>query len=90
MDEMSKHCRIGVAALRAGMHRNTARRYLEAGRMPSELTSPRTWRTREDRFVEDWDEIALRLKEAPELEAKALYEDLVRRRPGRYEAPVNP
>ena len=85
MDEMSKHCRIGVAALRAGMHRNTARRYVEAGRVPSELTAPRTWRTREDPFVEDWEEIALRLKEVPELEAKALYEDLVRRRPGRYE-----
>jgi hypothetical protein len=85
MDEMSKHGRIGVAALRSGMHRNTARRYLEAGRLPSELSAPRTWRTRSDAFAEDWPEIAQRLKEAPELEAKALFEDLVSRRPGRYQ-----
>jgi len=32
----------------------------------------------------DWPEIALRLEAAPELEAKALFEDLLRRRPGHY------
>jgi len=85
MDEMSKHGQIGVAALRAGMHRNTARRYLEVGKLPSELKAPRTWRTREDPFAEDWAEIVERLEAAPELEAKSLFEDLVRRRPGRYE-----
>jgi hypothetical protein len=85
MEEMGKHGRIGVAALRSGMHRNTARRYLEVGRLPSELGAPRRWRTREDPFAEDWPEMALRLEEAPELEAKALFEDLVRRRPGRYQ-----
>jgi len=84
MDEMSKHSRIGVAALRSGMHRNTARKYVEAGKSPLQLRPPRTWRTREDPFAEDWDEIVERLKEAPELEAKALFEDLMRRRPGRY------
>ena len=85
MDEMSKHGRIGVAALRSGLHRNTARRYLESGKLPSELKEPRSWRTREDRFAEDWAEIARRLEEAPELEAKTLFEDLMRRRPGHYE-----
>ena len=93
MDEMSKQGRIGVAALRAGLHRNTARRYLEAGKLPSELKPPRTWRTRPDPFAEDWPEIARRLEEAPELEAKTLFEDLARRRPGHYEegmhGPVN-
>lgn len=84
MDEMSKHGRVGLAAMRAGMHRNTGRRYLEADRLPSELKSPRTWRTRPDPFAEDWEEIAARLVEAPELEAKALFEDLLRRRPERY------
>jgi Mu transposase-like protein len=85
MDEMSKHGRVGVAALRAGLHRNTARRYLETGKLPSELKQPRTWRTREDPFAADWEEIAGRLAEAPELEARALFEDLMRRQPGRYE-----
>lgn len=85
MDEMSKHGRVGVAALRAGLHRNTARRYLEAGKLPSELKQPRTWRTRQDPFAADWEEITGRLAEAPELEAKTLFEDLMRRRPGCYE-----
>jgi len=84
MDEMSKHGRIGIAALRSGMHRNTARRYAEAGRTPSQERRPRTWRTREDAFAEDWEEVAARLKDAPELEAKALFEDLMRRHAGRY------
>ena len=53
MDEMSKHGRIGIAALRSGMHRNTAHKYAEAGKTPSQLRQPRTWRTREDPFVED-------------------------------------
>ncbi len=85
MDEMSKHGRVGLAAMRSGMHRNTARRYLKADSLPSELKSLRTWRTRADPFAEDWPEIAARLEEAPELEAKALFEDLVERRPGRYQ-----
>lgn len=85
MDEMSKHGRVGVAALRSGLHRNTARRYLETGKLPSESKQPRTWRTREDPFAADWEEIAGRLAEAPELEARALFEDLMRRRPGCYE-----
>ena len=85
MDEMSKHSRIGVAALRSGMHRNTARKYVEAGKPPSQLRRPRTWRTREDPFAKDWEDVAGRLEEAPELEAKALFEDLVRRRPARYQ-----
>jgi hypothetical protein len=85
MDERGKEVGIGVAALRAGMHRNTARRYLEAGKLPSELTGPRSWRTRPDPFAEDWDSIARRLSEAPELEARVLFEDLMERRPGVYQ-----
>lgn len=85
MDEMSKDGRIGVAALRSGMHRNTARKYVEAGKLPSQRKRVRTWRTREDPFAEDWAEVAGRLAEAPELEAKALFEDLMRRHSGRYQ-----
>jgi len=85
MSEMREHGRVGVAALRAGMHRNTARKYLESGQLPSERVSVRTWRTREDPFCEDWPEVSERLSAAPSLEAKALFEDLQRRYPGRYE-----
>lgn len=85
MSEIKKHGQVGLAALRAGMHRNTGRRYLATDRLPSELKSPRTWRTRPDPFAEDWEEIAGRLEAAPELEAKALFEDLLERQPGRYD-----
>jgi hypothetical protein len=85
MDEMSKQGQLGLAALRAGMHRNTARRYVESGKLPSELRAPRSWRTREDPFAEDWPGIVERLEVAPELEAKALFEHLVAAHPGRYE-----
>ena len=66
------------------MSPNTARKYLRAGRLPSELEAPRTWRTREDPFAEDWAELRARLAEAPELEAKTLFEDLLRRKPDGY------
>ena len=86
MREIEEHGQIGLAALRAGMHRNTARVYVASGQLPSESVAPRRWRTREDPFAQDWPELAERLAAAPSLEAKALFEDLLRRRPGRYQA----
>jgi len=84
MDEMHRHGELGPAGLRAGLSPNTARKYLRAGRLPSELTGPRTWRTREDPFAADWAELRARLAEAPELEATTLFEDLLRRKPDGY------
>ncbi len=85
MVEYQKHGHVGTAALRAGMHRNTASKYLKAGELPSTMRKPRDWRTRPDPFAEDWAEMAARLEDAPELEAKALFEDLLARHPERYE-----
>lgn len=84
MEEMAKHGRLGLASARAGMDRKTARKYVEEGKFPSELEQERTWRTREDPFEEQWASLAERLKEAPELEAKTLFEELCAREPGRY------
>lgn len=85
MDEMTKHGQVGLAAMRAGMDRKTARKYLKAGKLPSEMSSPRTWRTRSDPFAEVWDEIAAKLEQEPALEAKTLFEVLCEAHPGRYE-----
>lgn len=85
MEEHTKHGRVDLASLRAGMHRNTGSKYLRAGKMPSELRKQRTWRTRTDPFEDDWEEIVERLSDAPGLEAKALFEDLCERFPGRYQ-----
>ncbi len=86
MEEMSKHGQVGLAAMRAGMDRKTARKYVKAEKLPSEMVQPRTWRTRPDPFAEDWPAIAARLEAAPGLEAKTLFELLCEERPGRYEA----
>ena len=74
---------IEGAAMKSGMHRNTARKYL-SGPLPSERETERTWRTREDPFAEDWPAMAAMLEEAPGLEAKALFEHWQALRPGRY------
>lgn len=85
MEQFSKHGQIEAAALKAGMGRKAASKYLKAGKLPSELCEPRTWRTRADPFEEVWDEIAVRLAETPEFEAKILFEDLLEREPERFD-----
>ena len=37
---------IDHAAMKSGMDRKTARRYLRAGQGPADLNKPHTWRTR--------------------------------------------
>ena len=86
MDEMNKHGRIGEASMKAGMDRKTGRRYQQAGALPSELAKQRDWRTRQDAFEEHWPEVEAGLSESPGLEAKTVFEQLVERYPGRYEA----
>lgn len=85
MEEMTKHGRIGEASMKAGMDRKTAGKYVRAGKFPSEMTTARDWRTREDPFVEDWTEVVALLEATPELEAKTLFDLLAERHPGRYE-----
>lgn len=85
MEEMSKHGQIGHAALKADMDRKTAHKYVEAGKLPSEMTAVHDWRTRPDPFEEHWAEVEQRLVEIPELEAKTLFEWLAEKYPGRYE-----
>lgn len=85
MDEMTKHGHVGVAALRAGMDRKTARKYRRNGKLPSESVQPRDWRTREDPFLEQWPEVESMLTAAPALEAKTVFDVLAEKYPGRYE-----
>ena len=50
-----------TAAMKTDMDSKTARRYLDAGKLPSEMKLERDWRTREDPFAEVWAEIAQQL-----------------------------
>lgn len=85
MVEIGKDSRIGNAAMMAAMDRKTARKYLKKGKLPSEMPIERTWRTRKDPFEEDWPAVSKLLEDAPELEAKTLFEWLCEQRPDRYD-----
>lgn len=86
MAEMNKHGKLGLASLRAGMDRGTAQKYLSSGKLPSATVRPeRTYQTRADPFAADWAWLEAMLVDAPELEAKALFDHMTELRPGRYE-----
>ena len=85
MEEMSKHGEVGHAAMLADMDRKTARKCIQAGKLPSATAAPRTWCTREDPFAKDWEEIEGLLAGTPEFEAKTIFAMLTEKYPGRYE-----
>lgn len=74
------------AAARANLRsRKTVAKYEGLGQLPSELRRPRTYQTRTNPFAQDWSEMAAKLAASPGLEAKALFEWLCRKHPGRYQ-----
>lgn len=73
-----------MSAMEGGMCRDTAKRYVEAGKLPSEMQKERDWRTRQDPFEEVWEEVEGFLEDLPELEAKTLFEHLRERHPGKF------
>ena len=81
---MSEEGRLGVAALKSGMSRQTAAKYYREGKLPSELTKPRAWQTRSNPFEEVWTEVVSLLEESPGLEAKSIFEELDERYPDRF------
>lgn len=73
------------SALNADINRKTARKYLRSGKLPSEMKTEHTWRTRTNPFADEWDWIRSQLVREPKLEAKTLFEELQRRVPGSYQ-----
>lgn len=72
------------AAARAGMSVPTARKYLRAAALPSELKTPRDYRTRPNPFLADWSWVEQQLQRDPALQAKTLFTILTERFPERY------
>lgn len=72
------------AAARAGMSVPTARKYLRAAALPSELKTPRDYRTRPNPFLADWSWVEFQLQRDPALQAKTLFTILTERTPERY------
>ncbi len=81
MSEYQETGNVSDSAMKAGMSRPTARKYLEAAQPPEELQAKHTWRTREDPLEKIWPHAEVMLAEAPDWEAKALFEFLWERWP---------
>ncbi len=81
---MERHGRLNVSAAAAGMDEKTARKYLKAGKLPSEMQVEHSWRTREDPFEDVWQEARTFLELNEGLEAKTIFEYLQRTYPGRF------
>jgi len=73
-----------IAAAKAGMDEKTARKYIKSGKLPSQEKQEHNWRTRQDPFEEEWEDIKDKLTVNPGLEAKTIFEALKREKSGRF------
>jgi len=73
-----------IAALKSGMDEKTARKYIKNGKLPSQCQKEHNWRTRDDPFEQEWEEIKEKLGVNPGLEAKTIFDALQREEPGKY------
>lgn len=69
-----------MSAIKAGVSRNTARKYLRQADPTQQTQQPHTWRTRPDPLEAVWSRAQAMLEAAPELEAKTLFEHLFEKR----------
>ena len=87
--KLMKHLSSGMpltqAALKVGMDAKTARKYRDAGSLPSACRSPHPWRTREDPFAPVGEELEAMLTLNPGLQAKTLFGYLQRKYPGQFQ-----
>lgn len=85
MKMLSSGLPLATAALKSGMCEDTARKYRDCGRLPSQIAVPHAWRTRPDPFEEVWTaEILPLLEENPGLEAKTVFAAIRERHPGQF------
>src|SRR4030042_5862135 len=73
-----------LAAAKAGMDEKTARKYIKSGKLPSQEKQEHHWRTRQDPFEQEWEDIKDKLTVNPGLEAKTIFEALKREQAGRF------
>jgi len=74
-----------IAAAKAGMTEKTARKWARLGKLPSEVKTPRTWRTRQDPFEAVWERVRPMFELNPGLEAKTVFAFLQREQPGIFD-----
>ena len=86
VSERNQGANISMSAIKAGMSRTTARNYLRQDDVMEQRQAPHTWRTRQDPLEAVWPQALAMLGQAPELEAKALFEHLAQSHPGGIKA----
>jgi Mu transposase, C-terminal domain len=86
MKERSKGKTQEQSAAKANIRsRKTMHKYEQLDKLPSEIKEPREYRTRPDPFEADWAEVEKKLEDAPELEAKTLFDWLCEREGRQYQ-----
>jgi len=73
-----------IAALKSGMTAKTARKYLKAQKLPSEIAVKHDWRTRKDPYADDWEKILKMLELNGGLEAKTIFEHIQKDKTVKY------
>lgn len=79
MSEYEKTGNVTVSAMKADLHPQTARKYIRAAKPPDQLQAPHTWRTRPDPLEKIWPEAMAMLRDAPELEARTVFDHFLAR-----------
>jgi len=86
--ERNKGVSMNMSAMKAGVSRNTAKKYLRAADPSKQEKPAHEWRTRKDPLERIWSAARGMLDAAPELQAKALLEHLSVRSGGGIEEKV--
>lgn len=81
---IKKEKSLAVSAAKSGMDEETARKYRNLGKLPSQVKKTHNWRTRPDPFEEVWPE-ALSFLWNPGIEAKAIFTHFQRQYPGKFQ-----
>jgi hypothetical protein len=82
--EFNRKGNLSMSAMKAGVTRKTAGKYLKLGDPHDSPRVAHGWLTRPDEFAGVWPEVEAMLTGAPELEALSVFELLVSRHPGRF------
>src|SRR6266702_1034101 len=73
MSERRKGISQKKAAARSGVSERTARKYEQAGALPSALKRSHDWQTRSNPFEEDWLWVVEQLERDPALQSTTLF-----------------
>jgi len=84
MNEHQGTGNVSQSAMKAGMSRPTARKYLAGGQEPEAQQARHDWRTRPDPFQAVWTDILLWLQKEPDGTAKVLLQKLNDKYPGQF------